>query len=75
MSLQVQGMDDARITLVGHVRQVPEDQHKAATAEFLKANPESFWVCSALPAAAATVITACSVCLCLLPCRWSLVTS
>ena len=49
MSLQVQGMDDARITLVGHVRPVPEDQHKAATAEFLKANPESFWVCSAPP--------------------------
>ena len=46
-SVQVQGMDDARITLIGHVRQVPEDQHKAATAEFLKANPQSFWVCSA----------------------------
>eukprot|EP00891_Asterochloris_glomerata_P007767 jgi/Astpho2/7767/fgenesh1_pg.00117_%23_2_t len=39
-----QGMDDARITLIGHVRQVPEDQHKAATAEFLRANPQSFWV-------------------------------
>ena len=59
--VQVQGMDDARITLIGHVRQVPEDQHKAATAEFLKANPQSFWVCAQhLPAAeAAAVITAC----------------
>ena len=45
----MQGMDDARITLIGHVHQVPEDQHKAATAEFLKANPQAFWVCSADP--------------------------
>lgn len=75
-SLLVQGMDDARITLIGHVRQVPEDQHKAATAEFLRANPQSFWVCSA-PLSGSSSSCRHGLLSLSVPsdCRWSLVTS
>ena len=40
----VQAMSQARFTLTGTARELPEEEQEAAKQLFLKRNPNSFWV-------------------------------